>query len=556
MRALRWVAALALVAGCADEAALQGDASPDGDVSVVDAPGADDADDAAQPVEDALAMDAPTMDAPPGDAVARDAPSDASRDGGEGPSDRPSVPPTDGGTAEATVAVGHPRELRGAWIATVSNIDFPTRRGLSASQGRAELIAILDAMARARMNAAVFQVRPEGDALYRSTIEPWSRFLTGRQGGDPGWDPLATLVTEAHARGIEVHAWLNPYRAAASSTYEVVAPHIAVTNPDAVVTYDGKRWMDPSRRVVQDRLSAVIRDIVARYDVDGIHFDDYFYPYPTSMPFPDGLSYMGYLMEGGTLGLADWRRDNVNRMVRRVSMEVAAQRSDVRFGISPFGIYRPGMPPGITGLDPYTAIYADSRRWLVEGWVDYLAPQLYWPSTQTAQAYGPLIAWWAGQTRDGRAIFAGNNCDRLGSSSAWTLDELRRQVALTREQRARGALGNIWFSVSDIRTDRLGFAAMLQRDVYTAPALTPPMAGRRPEPAPPVVRAERGAVIVRAGGLGRWRAWCVYRVAPVTLQRCVPASEDARIALSAGRYALSAVDRHGDESRGLLVDVP
>lgn len=539
MSARRCAVVLALLAGCADEVAPQGDASRDATTDAV-------ADVVLEDRPVTAADDVASLDAPPADVAVTDAPPDL-----------PTVPPTDAGTAESTVSVSHAREFRGAWIATVTNIDFPTRRGLTATQGRAELVAILDAMARARLNAAVFQVRPEGDALYRSSIEPWSRFLTGRQGGDPGWDPLETLVTEAHARGIEVHAWFNPYRAAASSSYELVAPHIAVTHPDAVVTYDNKRWMDPSRPVVQDRLSAVIRDVVGRYDIDGVHFDDYFYPYPTSMPFPDGLSYMGFLMGGGMLSLGDWRRDNVNRMVRRVSTELAAQRDDVRFGISPFGIYRPGMPAGITGLDPYTAIYADSRRWLVEGWVDYLAPQLYWPSTQTAQAYGPLIAWWAAQSRDGRAIFAGNNVDRLGSTSAWTLDEFRRQIALTREQRARGALGNIWFSVTEVRTDRMGFATMLQREAYASEALTPPMAGRRAEPAVPVVRAERGAVTVRAGRAGRWRSWCAYRTGPpAALVRCVPAGEGVRITLPAGRYAVSAVDRHGDESRGVVTEVP
>jgi uncharacterized lipoprotein YddW (UPF0748 family) len=473
--------------------------------------------------------------------------------------DVPAVSGDDAGTASRTVRVGHAREFRGAWVATVSNIDFPSRRGLTPTQGRAELVAILDAMARAGLNAAVFQVRPEGDALYRSTLEPWSRYLTGQQGGDPGWDPLATMVSEAHARGIEVHAWMNPYRAATSTTATVVAPHIAVTDPDAVVPYDGKRWMDPSRAVVQDRLSAVIRDVVARYDVDGVHFDDYFYPYPAaSMPFPDGLSYMGFLVNGGMMSVGDWRRDNVNRMVRRVAAELAAQRDDVRFGISPFGIYRPGMPAGITGLDPYTAIYADSRRWLVEGWVDYLAPQLYWPSTQTAQAYGPLIAWWAAQTRDGRAIFAGNNVDRLGSSSAWTLDEFRRQIALTRAQRARGALGNVWFSVSEVRDDRMGFATMLRTEANARPALTPPMAGQRPTPRAPEVAAVPGAVTVTEGAPGRWRAWCVYRAAAGSyeLERCVPAANPARVMLPAGRYAVSAVDRRGDESLGAVVDVP
>lgn len=534
---------LGALLGCAQEPAPQGDASIDGAApDVASGPAADAA--VSMDVTDAgFTTDAPDV-------------TDASvaRDG----ADVSVILPGDGGTAGAFAAVSHPRELRAVWIATVSNIDFPSRRGLTATQGRAELVTLLDAAQRAGLNAVVFQARPEGDALYRSTLEPWSRYLTGTPGADPGWDPLGALVSEAHARGIEVHAWFNPYRASTAASNAHVAPHISVTNPDAVVTYDGKRWMDPARAVVQDRLSAVIRDVVERYDVDGVHFDDYFYPYPAAGEgFPDGPSYMAYLMGGGRLAVGDWRRDNVNRMVRRLGDELRAQRADVRFGISPFGIYRPGMPAGITGLDPYTAIYADSRRWLVEGWVDYLAPQLYWPSTQTAQAYGPLIAWWAAQTRDGRAIFAGNNCDRLGSSPAWTLDELRTQVALTRAQRDRGALGNIWFSATELRDDRLGFATMLRRDLYTAPALTPPLAGRRSTPRAPEVTPLAGAVTINPGAPGRWRAWCVYRAmgARWSLDRCVPAAAPARVALTAGRYAVSGVDRFGDESLGAVVTV-
>jgi uncharacterized lipoprotein YddW (UPF0748 family) len=529
---------LGVLLGCAQEPALQGDTSIDG-ADVSDAPVAD----AAVGMDVTDASRAPDV-------------TDASvaRDG----ADVPVIPPGDGGTAGAFVAVSHPREFRAVWIATVSNIDFPSRRGLTATQGRAELVVLLDAAQRAGLNAVVFQARPEGDALYRSALEPWSRYLTGTPGGDPGWDPLSTLVSEAHARGIEVHAWFNPYRASTAASNAHVAPHISLTNPEAVVTYDGKRWMDPARTVVQDRLSAVIRDVVERYDVDGVHFDDYFYPYPAAGEgFPDGPSFMAYLMGGGRLSVGDWRRDNVNRMVRRVGDELRAQRADVRFGISPFGIYRPGMPAGITGLDPYTAIYADSRRWLVEGWVDYLAPQLYWPSTQTAQAYGPLIAWWAAQTRDGRSIFAGNNCDRLGSSPAWTLDELRTQVTLTRAQRDRGALGNIWFSATELRDDRLGFATMLRRDLNTRPTLTPPLAGTRSTPRAPEVTPMRGAVTINPGAPGRWRAWCVYRAmgSGWSLDRCVPAAAPARVTLPAGRYAVSGVDRFGDESLGAVTTV-
>jgi uncharacterized lipoprotein YddW (UPF0748 family) len=446
-------------------------------------------------------------------------------------------------------------------VATVYNINFPSRTGLSASAQRAELTAALDVMVRNRLNAIVFQVRPEGDAFYRSSLEPWSRFLTGRQGGDPGYDPLAVLVEEAHRRAIEVHAWFNPYRARATASSTAVAPHIAITNPAAVVPYDNQTWMNPASTVVQDRLAAVIRDVVTRYAVDGVHFDDYFYPYPeTGMPFPDADDYARYRGGGGTLSLGDWRRDNVNRMVQRVSQVVAMTRADARFGISPFGIYRPGIPMGITGLDAYAAIYCDPVRWMREGWVDYLAPQLYWPSTQTAQAYGTLIAWWAGLTSGGRSIFAGNNLGRLGSTSAWTVDEIRRQIALTREQAPRGARGNIWFTLAPFRTNTMGVADAIRAEFYQRPVLTPPLAGadRRTVPAVPAVRVEGRTLRVSHADVRALRAWVLYRIVSGRweVERIEPAAATAIEVSAAGRYAVSAANRYGDESLGALAVVP
>lgn len=466
---------------------------------------------------------------------------------------------TDGESGrDETVLVSHPREFRGVWVATVYNINFPSSTRLTAAQQQAELRAILDVVQRNHLNAVVFQVRPEGDAVYRSSLEPWSRFLTGRQGGDPGYDPLALLVTEAHRRGIEVHAWFNPYRAKGSASSTAVAPHLSVTHPDAVVPYNGALWMNPASPAVQDRLLRVIRDVVTRYDIDGVHFDDYFYPYPASgMPFPDAADYERYRMEGGTMSLGDWRRHNVDEMVRRVSETIASLRPSVRFGISPFGIYRPGMPPGITGLDAYNAIYCDPLRWMREGWVDYLAPQLYWPSTQTAQAYGTLIAWWAGITSGGRSIFAGNNLGQLGSSSAWTVEEFRRQVMLTRAQEPRGARGNVWFTVQPFASNRMGIADVFRSEFYTRPVLTPPMAGRRPPPDAPTATASNRTLRFAHPRANELRAWVVYRETSGAwqLEQIVPAATATTTVAATGRYAVSAVNRFGDESRGSVVTV-
>jgi uncharacterized lipoprotein YddW (UPF0748 family) len=482
---------------------------------------------------------ATTLDASPGD-VGADA---MLRDGAVG----------DASDASTSVNVSHPRELRGVWVATVGNINFPSRSGLSVTAAQAELTSMLDVVQRNRLNAVVFQVRPEGDAVYRSSLEPWSRYLTGRQGGDPGFDPLEFLVAQAHRRNIEVHAWFNPYRAKSNVASAAVAPHIAVTDPDAVVTYGSALWMDPSRAVVQDRLAAVIRDVVTRYDVDGVHFDDYFYPYPISgAAFADSAQFDRYRMGGGTLALADWRRDNVNRMVQRVATTVATARPDVRFGISPFGIYRPGMPTGISGLDAYNAIYCDPVRWMREGWVDYLAPQLYWPSTQTAQAYGTLIAWWAGLATGGRSVFAGNNLGQLGSSAAWSLDEFRRQITLTRAQSARGARGNIWFTVQPFQSNRMGVADAFRNEFYQLPALTPPMAGTRPRPATPSVTVDARTLRLSHPDARGLRAWVVYREVRGAweVDQIVPASLSAATVSAAGAYAVSVANRFGDESLG------
>ncbi len=470
--------------------------------------------------------------------------------------DAPIDTPVDAGAT--LVAVSHPRELRAAWVATVFNIDWPSRTGLSASQGQAGLTEVVDAASRAGLNALFFQVRSEGDAMYRSTLEPWSRFLTGRQGADPGWDPLAFLVDLAHRRGIEVHAWLNPYRARASATVASVAPHLSVTDPDATMRYGDALWMNPASPVVQDRLLRVIEDIAGRYDIDGVHFDDYFYPYPIAgIPFPDSVSFDSYRATGGALALADWRRDNVNRMVERVSRSVAALRPTLRFGISPFGIWRPGNPSGIVGLDAFTSIYCDAPTWMRRGWVDYLAPQLYWPSTQTAQAYGPLVRWWASTTSDGRSIFGGNYLSRLGTTAAWTLEEYRREVQLTRSEYANGARGNVWFSVRPLVQNTMGARDMFARDLYPRPALPPPMATRRSVVvAPPAVTANGRALRVSHPATTSLRSWALYAEVggQWTLERVVPATAATMDLDRAGRWAVTAVGRDDVESAGVVFE--
>src|SRR5262245_29382097 len=286
------------------------------------------------------------------------------------------------------------RELRGAWIASVKNIDWPSKPGLSAAQQQTELVALLDRCAQLHLNAVFFQVRPACDALYESTLEPWSECLTGTMGRSPGYDPLAFAVREARRRGLELHAWFNPFRARRpGATGAVARDHISKTRPSLVKSYGTSLWLDPAEREVQDHSLRVVLDVVKRYDVDGVHFDDYFYPYEEKdrqgrpLPFPDDSSWKRYLARGGQLARNDWRRDNVNTFVRQLQGSVRAQKTWVKFGISPFGIWRPGYPPSVKGLDAYDTLYADARRWLVEGWVDYLAPQLYWPTDAPEQSF-------------------------------------------------------------------------------------------------------------------------------------------------------------------------
>jgi uncharacterized lipoprotein YddW (UPF0748 family) len=483
---------------------------------------------------------------------ADDRPGDADDDDGSGSDSTGDEPPPE------LAEVGHERELRAAWIATVYNINWPSSTGLPVTAMQDELLAFLDMAVDHNLNALIVQIRPEGDALYASDLEPWSRWLTGAQGADPGFDPLDFMLEQAHARGIEIHAWFNPYRAAASASASLVPPHMALAHPQHAHTYNSALWMDPGAEPVQEHLVDVILDVVDRYDIDGVHFDDYFYPYPDGTPFPDGSTWNAYQDGGGTMSRDDWRRDNVNRIVELLHDEIDAAKPWVRFGISPFGIYRPGMPPGITGLDQYAAIYADPVKWIQEGWVDYLAPQLYWPSTQTAQAYEPLVEWWVSIAPEGRNVFVGNALYQLGSTSAWTVDEFRTQIELSREYQVDSP-GNIFYHIRPLMTDQLGIATMLSDEFYTQPVLMPPMWERAGDAvAYPRVNVVGTTVELTPRDDTPLRAWVVYRDegGVFVLDHIVPVVQGDTIELSPGRWAISAAARTSVESMGVVVELP
>ncbi|MEK6701570.1 MAG: family 10 glycosylhydrolase, partial [Planctomycetota bacterium] len=397
------------------------------------------------------------------------------------------------GDASRMVLPALPREFRAVWVASVANIDWPSKPGLPTSTQRAEMIAMLDKLAALKFNAVILQVRPCCDALYPSAIEPWSEFLTGKSGQAPSplWDPLAEWIAQAHARGIELHAWINPFRARHfEEKGQAASSHISRTRPDLVRPYDQFLWLDPGESDAQDHSMSVVRDIVSRYDIDGLHIDDYFYPYPKgNEQFPDEHAWQQYRKSGGSLGRDDWRRSNIDAFVERMSREAHAAKPTLRVGISPFGIWRPDHPPGVKGLDAHARLYADARKWLTSGWLDYCSPQLYWRLDAKEQPYEPLLKWWLSQNPRGRAIWPGNYASKVLPSkdpkvTPWPADEIVRQIGVTRSS---GAGGNIQFSARTIVQNVGGIADALSKGPYADWSLPPAMPWLSTPAAPPTV---------------------------------------------------------------------
>ncbi|HEY0303613.1 MAG TPA: family 10 glycosylhydrolase, partial [Longimicrobiales bacterium] len=369
------------------------------------------------------------------------------------------------------------REMRGLWVATVANIDWPSRAGLTADQQRAELIDILNRAADLGINAVVLHVRPAADAVYDSPLEPWGMMLTGTQGLSPGYDPLAFAIQEAHARGMELHAWINPFRAGnARDSTRLAASHVFNAKRSIVRVYGTQLWLDPGEPETHEHSLRVIRDIVTRYDIDALHADDYFYPYVetdaggTAIAFPDDAT---YAQHGSGMTRADWRRANVDRFVERMYNEVHAIKPTVKVGISPFGIWRPNNPPGVQGLDAYASIYADSRKWLQQGWVDYLAPQLYWAISAPQQSFPALLDWWLAQNTRGRHVWPGLAAYRVnnGTSSAFSLQEIPQQIDITRQRAARGQL--LYNTTWTLKQTSGQLAGALSAGAYASDAVMP-----------------------------------------------------------------------------------
>jgi uncharacterized lipoprotein YddW (UPF0748 family) len=381
-----------------------------------------------------------------------------------------------------------PREFRAAWIATVRNLHWPSRPGLSSAQQQQELLQLLDAAARLGLNAVILQVRPAGDAFYASDKEPWSYYLTGEMGRppEPYYDPLAFAIREAHARGLELHAWFNPFRVLirAPTNPTVSSRHISRVRPEWVRSYGPYLWLDPGEPGVTDYVIETVLDVVRRYDVDGVHFDDYFYPYPEKdsagrpLPFPDERSWAQRDAADGP-DRDTWRRQNVDRFVERLYRAVKEARPTVKVGISPFGIWRPDHPRGVRGLDAYAVLYADARKWLQEGWLDYCAPQLYWPTTAREQPFVPLLEWWEGQNTRHRHLWPGLNTAR---GSDWGAEEILKQIQSVRRTTGHAAGHIHWHLPGLLRQTNLVQA--LLRGPYARAALVPEaswLPGRPPD---------------------------------------------------------------------------
>lgn len=359
------------------------------------------------------------------------------------------------------------REFRGAWIASVANLDWPSSPNRTVQQQKDELIYLLDVLSKTGINAVVFQIRPECDAFYISSIEPWSYWLTRLQGRLPSplYDPLEFAIQEAHRRGMELHAWFNPYRAEKTvGKYTISANHVTKQHTDWIITKGTYKFLNPGLPDVRNYVTSVVMDVVSRYDVDGVHFDDYFYPYE-GISNEDAATFSTY--PRGFTNIADWRRDNVNLLVKQVYDSIQAVKPYVKFGISPFGIWKNGVPAGIIGMSAYSDIYCDAVAWLNAQTVDYITPQCYW-AIGGGQDYSKLVPWWA-SFENGRHLYPGQIF-----RDSYTNQELPNQVRINRS--TVGVYGNVLFRASFLSSNSLGFASFLENDFHCYPALLPQMA--------------------------------------------------------------------------------
>jgi len=371
------------------------------------------------------------------------------------------------------------REFRAAWIATVGNIDWPSKQGLSADQQKLEFINHLNFLHRTGFNAVIVQIRPAADALYPSEYEPWSRYLSGKQGQPPfpRYDPLEFMIAECHKRNMEFHAWFNPYRALVSSASNPnPANHATRQHPDWIIHYGGKSYFDPGNPEAREYILKVMLDVVARYDIDAVHIDDYFYPYPIAgKAFGDTKSYNKF---NNGLSRDDWRRENVNLFISQLNTHIKKEKPWVKFGVSPFGIWRNSNkdPEGSAtrGSSCYDDLYSDVRLWIQRKWVDYVAPQLYWEHGHRVAAYDVLLPWWKQNTPE-RQLYIGLGLYRMldAKSGPWTSpNEILKQIQSARQQKAEGF---VFYSASNFAKIGPAVADSLQQNYFGSIAIPPAM---------------------------------------------------------------------------------
>ena len=472
--------------------------------------------------------------------------------------------------AAAPVASSIPkadREFRAAWVATVANINWPSKPGLPTDSQQREAIALLDFLKTHHFNAVILQVRPQADALYQSSLEPWSYYLTGEQGKapQPFYDPLTFWTEAAHDRGIELHVWLNPYRAHHKDGGPVEATSVVKKHPNLVMYLkEGYWWMDPAQKETQDLTSNVIRDLVKRYDIDGVHFDDYFYPYPSynlNEDFPDSVSWNAYQRSSGTLSRGDWRRDAVNKLVERLHREIKAEKAHVKFGLSPFGIWRPGYPESVEGFDQYDKLYADAKLWLNKGWVDYFTPQLYWKIGRIPQSFPVLLGWWQGENTMQRHLWPGISVGR--DTSARNVDETISQIMISRGMLPQSK-GVVHWSISSL-TKNPAMATGVLAGPYSREALVPasPWMDNTAPQQPTVTTARQGDSIriewthLQPADVFRWVVAYQYgdRWSYAIRNRgdrsmMLKAQSAGTTSVPLKRIIVKAVDRTGNESEG------
>jgi uncharacterized lipoprotein YddW (UPF0748 family) len=377
----------------------------------------------------------------------------------------------------------HPKnEFRAVWIATVVNIDWPKSSTDEVEKQKSDFIDILDTYQKLNYNAVIVQIRSVGDALYPTILAPWSRYLTGREGKapNPNYDVLEWMITEAHARGFEFHAWLNPYRATFDLKTETLSPnHDYYKHPEWMIEFGGKYYYNPALPEVQQHLTAIVEEVVIKYDIDAIHFDDYFYPYKIKgIEFNDAASYQKY---GNGLSLADWRRSNVTTFVKNISSSIKKLKPWVQFGISPFGVWRnksvdPKGSDTVSGQTNYDDLYADPVDWMNNNWIDYILPQLYWSIDHRTASYAKLIKWWSENVPNNTALYVGNSTYKIkvDTDKHWNNKyEIPNQIDLTRS--FPNVQGNGFYSAKWFVNKNQDVVKTLQENQYKYPALPLPV---------------------------------------------------------------------------------